>query len=155
MYKHCDISDKYVSLHDCHASNILYENGVMTFIFPNGIWILKDHPCNELDNTVRTDMAEVKFMLDSRNIDDLTVYVFEEKFKKTYRQEWQLFKLMEYVNNKNYTIEFLYQYYGYQSMIIECCLWSKKKPYHQECEIKISFQDVKYYWNELCEDKEW
>ena len=39
MYKHCDISDKYVSLHDCHASNILYENGVMTFIFPNGIWI--------------------------------------------------------------------------------------------------------------------
>ena len=44
MYKHCDINDKYVSLHDCHATNILYENGVMTFVFPDGIWILDENP---------------------------------------------------------------------------------------------------------------
>ena len=155
MYKHCDINDKYVSLHDCHATNILYENGVMTFVFPDGIWILDENPENGFHKTVRTDMAVVKLFLDSKDEEDITVYVFEEKYKKTFRQEWQLSKLMEYVNNKNYTIEFLYQYNGYHSMIIECWLWSKKKPYHQECEIKVSFQDVKYYWNELCKDREW
>lgn len=155
MYKHCDISDKYVSLHDCHATNISYENGIITFIFSNGIWVTNEHPSNELGKTVRTDMAEVKFNLDFGNEDDITVYVFEEKFRKTLRQEWQLSKLIECVNNENYTIEFLYQYKGYHSMIIECWLWSNKKPYHQECEIKVALKDVKYYWNELCEDKEW
>ena len=149
MYKHCDIGDKNISLHDCHATNIFYENRVITFIFPDGIWVTNEHPSNELGKTVRTDMAEVKLYLDSESEDDITVYIFEEKFKKTFREEWELSKLMEHVNNKNCTLEFLYQYKGYNSMIIKCWLWSNKKPYHRECELKLLLKDVKYCWNKL------
>lgn len=155
MYKHCCINDEYISLHDCHATNILYKNGAITFVFPDGIWVTKENPGNELGKTVRTDMAEVKFSLDSGSEDDINVYVFEEKFKRTVREEWKLSKLMEYINNRNCTLEFLYRYKGYNSMIIECWLWSNKKPYHRECELKLLIKDVKYCWNELCEEREW
>ena len=81
--------------------------------------------------------------------------IFKEKHKKTYRKEWKLSKLVEYVNKKNHSLEFLYRYDGYHSVIFECCLWSKKKPYHRECEIKVMLKDMKFYWNELCEESEW
>lgn len=155
MYKHCDVSDAYISLHDCHAASILYENGVITFTFPDGIWVTNECPDNALKKTVRTDMAEVQISLDLKSEDDITVYIFEERFRKTLRKEWKLSKLMEYVNHKKCTLEFLYQYKGYRSMIIECCLWSKRKPHHRECELKVSLQDIRYYWNELCEEREW
>jgi len=152
MYKHCDINDEYISLHDCHATNISYENGIIIFAFPKGIWVINEHPCNELGETVRTGMAEVRLRLDSGIEDDITVYIYEKKFKKTIREEWSLSKLMKHINDKHCTLEFLYQYKGYHSMIIECWLWSDKKPYHRECELKLSLKDVTYCWNELCDD---
>ena len=64
-------------------------------------------------------------------------------------------KLIECVNSEKYTVEFLYQYKGYNSIIIECWIWSDKKPYHRECELKISLTNVEYCWNDLCKDREW
>lgn len=152
MYSHCDVDSEYISLHDCHATNIKYENGVLSFVFQDGIWVIKGHPSNMTDKTVRTDVAEVKFCLESGDEYDITLYVFEEKFKKTVRDEWELSKLMECVNSGSYTLEFLYQYEGYHSMIIECWLWSDNRPYHRECELKLSLTEVKYCWNDLCEE---
>lgn len=97
MYKHCDTSDEYISLHDCHATSIVYDNAVITFIFPDGIWVTNECPSNELGKTVRTDKAEVKLYLDFGSEDDITVYIFEEKFKNSIRKEWELSKLMESV----------------------------------------------------------
>lgn len=71
------------------------------------------------------------------------------------REEWELSKLIECINSGKYTLEFLYQYKGYNSMIIECCLWSDKKPYDRECQLKLPLSQVRYCWNDLCEDKEW
>ena len=155
MYKHCDISDEYISLHDCHATKVTYENGVLTFVFQEGIWVVQGHPSNTTDKTLRTDVAEVEFYLENGDECDITLYVFEEQSKKTVREEWELTKLIECINNEKYTLEFLYQYKGYHSMIIECWLWSDKKPYHRECELKLSLKGVKYCWNDLCEEKEW
>lgn len=155
MYKHCEEDNQYLSLHDCHATEMLYDEGVLTFIFQDGIWITKEHSYNEIGKIVRTDKAEVKFYLDSGDEDDITIYVFDKKLKKTYRQELQLIELIELLNRGNHTLEFLYQYKGYNSMIVECCLWSKKKPYHRECEIKLLLKATKYCWNNLCEDREW
>lgn len=155
MWKHCDMDDEYVSLHDCHATRIIYENNALTFVFRDGIWIVKGHPNNELDKTVCTDMAEAKFYLENGDESDITIYVFEENLNKTIREEWELSKLIECVNSGKYTLEFLYQYKGYHSIIIECWLWSDTKPYHRECELKISLSNVKYCWNDLCEDRVW
>ena len=147
-YKHCDINDENISLHDCHATNIFYEHGVVSFVFKDGIWISNHHSNNSCNENVRSDIAEVKFSLEFENEYDITIYVFEEKFNKTYREEWKLSKLMEYINHKKCTLEFLYQYKGYQSSIFECWLWLDKKSYHKECELKISYKDVKYCWND-------
>lgn len=155
MYKYCDSCDQHISLHDCHATHVSYENGVVTFAFSDGIWITKEHPNNALGKTVRSDKAEVKYCLDSGCQDDITLYVFERRLGRTVQKEWPLSKLMEYVNNKKYTLEFLYRYKGDHAIIIECWLWSGKKPYHRECELKIWLKDVTYCWNELCEEKEW
>ena len=152
MYKHCDVDNEYISLHDCHAIEILCKKGILTFVFQEGIFITEGHPKNTVGKTVRTDKAEVKFCLEAGDEKDITIYVFEEKFKNTVRQEWELSKLIESVNNKKYRLEFLYQYKGYNSMIIECCLWSDKKPYCRECVLKLSVKSVKYYWNELSEE---
>ncbi len=153
MYKHCD-DDRFISLHDCHATEVLYENGILTFVFDDGIWIAKGHPSNVVDKIVRTDVAEVKFCLETGDEYDISLYVFERKLKNVVRKEWELSKLIKCVNDEKYTLEFLYQYKGFNSMIIECWLWSDKKPYHRECELKLSLTDVKYYWNNLCEDIE-
>ena len=46
MYKHCDINGERISLHDCRATAMSYEKGVVTFIFPDGIWLGNEHPDN-------------------------------------------------------------------------------------------------------------
>lgn len=155
MWKHCDITDEHISLHDCHATKISYEKGLLTFGFEDGIWVCQGHPDNMVDKTVRTDEAEARFFLESEDESDITIYIFKREGKKTIRKEWGLSKLLEHVNSGKGTLEFLYQYKGYCSMIIECWLWSKKKPYHRECELKISLTGVEYCWNDLREDREW
>ena len=156
MYKYCDNNDKYISLHDCRATRILYKNGIITFLFEDGIWIADRHSTNKLGKIVRTDMAEVKFELALANEADITIYMFKEKGKKTIREEWSLSRLIDNVNNRNCTLEFLYQYRGtgVNVMIVECCLRKNKKPYHIECELKLLLKDIKYCWNKLREDSE-
>lgn len=29
MYKHCDINDENISLHDCHVTQVLHDNGTL------------------------------------------------------------------------------------------------------------------------------
>lgn len=154
MYKHCN-NDEYISLHDCHAAKILFENGVLTFVFDEGFWVTDKHPSNTTDKTVRTGVAEARFYLEFGDETDITVQVFEKRFKQTVRKELELSELIEYVNSGKHTLEFLYQYKGYNSMIVECWLWSDKKPYHRECQLKILLKDAKYCWNDLREDREW
>lgn len=154
MWKYCENDNRYVSLHDCHATQVLYEKGVLTFVFDEGIWISEEYPHNMFDKIVRTDRAEVKCYLETEDESDVTIYIFKQKMSKTVREEWKLSKLVECVNNEKYTLEFLYQYKGYNSMIIECCLWSYKKPYDRECQLKLSITEVQYCWNNLCEGRE-
>lgn len=155
MWKHCDTTDEYISLHDCHGTKVSYQEGILTFGFEDGIWIVPGHPDNTSDKTVRTDEAEVKFFLESADESDIRMYIFEEEGKKTIRKEWEIADLLEHVNSGKGTLEFLYQYKGYGTWIMECWLWSKKKPYHRECELKISLAGAEYCWNDLCEDREW
>ena len=151
MYKHCEMNDEHMSLHDCHATDVTYENGILTFCFEDGIWISSD----TLNKTVRTDKACVKFYLETEEDYDISVYVFEKILKLTIRKEWHISKLLECINSKKFTLEFLYQYNGYNSRVIDCWLWSDRKPFHRECQIKLRVEKVEYYWNNLCEDREW
>ena len=92
MWKHFDTTDEYISLHDCHGTKVSYEEGILTFGFEEGIWIVPGHPDNMVDETVRTDEAEVKFFLESADESDIRIYVFEKDGKKMLRKEWGQFQ---------------------------------------------------------------
>lgn len=156
MYKHYDKDGAAVSLHDSVADRATFENGVLTFYFPeDGLWIHADHEGNPTGNTVRSDSCEVRFHLLYETDDESECYVFDKKSKrKAVRKEWTISELISALNSGKYTLEFLYRYKGgYKEQVFSCELCQKKKPYRRECQLWLSVQDVTYCWNELVEDR--
>jgi len=155
-FLHCDHSEQYLTLHDCIAERAYFENGKLGFEFDDGFWVSPNHPESRLDKLVRTDFSKVEYTLTDGKDYDVTVYVFQSSVgKKTVRTEWTLRELVNNINAGKYKLEFLYQYVEYHSRIVECELKRNKKPYHQECMLKISASEVSYYWNHLREDRPW
>ena len=155
-FAHCDTDEKYLTLHDCVADRAYFENGKLGFEFNDGFWISPDHPESNLSELVRTDFSKVEFKLEDGADYDVTIYIFKKNlFNKTIRIEWTIQKLLKSINCGKYKLEFLYQYIDYNSKMIECRLKFDKKPYHQECIMKISATETRYYWNNLREDRLW
>ncbi len=155
-FSHCDMDDKYLSLHDCVAERAYFENGILGFEFPDGFWVSPDHPESGLSDLVRTDLSKVEYTLENGADFDITVYVFRKNlFGKTIRVEWTLQELINNINSGKCRLEFLYQYVGFNSRIIECDLRLNKKPYHRECVMNVYAPQISYYWNRLREDRVW
>ena len=97
-----------------------------------------------------TDKSEVIFKTLYHTDTDVTVYIFSETDKEdtAIRKSISAKQLAEMVNS-GMELEFLYSYKGYQSYIFECWLWSDTEPFHKECVIIISADDVLYNWNVL------
>lgn len=152
MYKFIEKSENnYISLHDCRATRVAYEGEYLSFVFKDGFWVGEKNSQNPYGKIVSTDQAEVEFhILD----EDVTVYVFTEKKNHTIRKEWTIQDLMKKINNGTCQLEFLYQYKGYQSVIYECELWSKQKPYHKECVLMFRTDENVYKWNEFLAERE-
>lgn len=155
-FAHCDNSEKHLTLHDCIAERAYFENGKLGFEFPDGFWISPDHPESNLTMLVKTDFSKVEYTLEDGMDYDVTVYVFKRSFgKKMVGREWTLKKLADKINSGKYKLEFLYQYLDGNTRMIEWQLLSDKKPYWQECIMKISTSEVCYFWNSLREDRPW
>lgn len=157
-FLHCDNSEKNLTLHDCIAERAYFEDGKLVFEFDDGFWIGADHPENNLNKTVRTDFAKVEFIL--KNGEGYEgggfLYVFEDTlFKKNVRKDWTLEKLVDSINQGKCKIEFLYQYKDEEIRIVECALCYDKRPYYQECWMRLFASDVNYLWNNLMEDRVW
>lgn len=154
MYKHYDKDGTAISLHDCRVEKASFENGVLTFYFPkDGFWVLPDHERNSTGEAVRTDASEVRFHLLSETEEESQCYVFHKKSeRKSVRKQWTISELVSAINSGKYQVEFLYRYVGgYKELVFACELWSDKKPYHRECQLWLSVQDVMYCWNDFAE----
>ena len=152
VYTHIDTDDSVLSLHDCYANRIQFENSILSFYFQNGFWVTPSHRANNSNETVRTDFSQVDYHID----DDVSIYVFRKNiFGKTIRIEWTLKELVRLVNNNTFSLEFLYQYKRYNEELLKCWLHFDKAPYHYECQIEIPTSKVVYRWNNLCYDKTW
>lgn len=152
FYTHIDTDDSALSLHDCHTDRVQFENGILSFYFPDGFWVTPSHRANNSDETVRTDSSQVDYHID----DDVSIYVFRQNiFKKTIRTEWTLDELIHLVNNNTFGLEFLYQYKRYSEQLIKCLLHFDRAPYHYECQIEIPTSKVVYRWNSLFSEKTW
>ena len=149
--------DNQLSLHDCVAEKISLEKNIINFTFPNGIWVTTNHEANCTGNIVRTDLAEVDFCIGNEdNPDDIELHIYTQKrFKKTVVDFWNIDELIQAVNSKKCSIEFLYQYRTNFEQMWQCVLHFKKKPYSKDCYLHIPNAEVKYKWNNLREDRIW
>ena len=149
-YKHNDTEGKHLSLHDCNATEVSFENGVLSFFMEDGFWIASTHPENGTGNTVRTDSSVVEFHLERAIFEDVLIYVFTKNaFGKVVRSEVSLSKLISDINSKKCRLEFLYQYYDEGSEIIKCVMWYDKRPYYRECQIELCISGEAYRWNDI------
>lgn len=156
MYKHCDSDDCYISLHDCHAEKMVFDNGILSFIFPDGFWITQHHPLNRSDRTVRTNSSQADFQIMDEEIDGIEIYVFKKNRNgKIIRDDWEPMNFINAVNAGDFRVEFITQYKSYQSFLFKCWIWFDNAPYHSECEIVLHSENVSYRWNELRYDCSW
>ena len=156
MYEHYDLNDSCVSLHDCRAEKIAFDNGILSFIFPDGFWVTKQHPENKSNHTVRTTSSQVDFSIINEDIDGIEISVFSESEDgKIIREDWEPEKFINNVNARAFQVEFITQYKSYQSFLFKCWIWADKAPYHSECEIILNCERAVYAWNQLRYDCVW
>lgn len=163
MYKFCDNDGKYNSLHDCIATKATLENGILSFYFPDGFWVLHNHINNPYEKALRTSESKVSFELLYHDDIDAKVYIFtskkrrilRKKPRRAIRNEIDINDLIRLINQKHYYLEFLSRYIeDYQCIRFDCWLYSNSTT-HKECELIISTDNVSYQWNQLCEDRPW
>ena len=153
MWKYSDNNN--ISLHDSRATKMKIDDSFITFTFDNGFWILAENINNSNKKLSCTDKSEVIFHTVYNGAEsNVTVYIFTktDEENKAIREEITPYKLVELVNS-GIELEFIYSYKGYQSFLFECWLWFDKEPYHKECEIIISADNVTYNWNSMFVDE--
>lgn len=156
MYNHSELNNENIVLHDCYANSMNCENGVLSFVFPEGFWVTPQHNKNDSDKIVRTDLSQVTFDLLDRVAEDVRIYIFRKnKNADTVREEWELYNFINKVNSGFFKVEFIDEYKTYQSNLYKCWVHFDNEPYHYECEIIIDTENVTYNWNRLRYECEW
>ncbi len=156
MYKYNSVNDEKISLHDCRANKIEFKDGVLSFFFPEGFWIIPSHPQNESENTVLTGPSQVDFEIG--DIDSCEVNIFRH-IRKTLiyiKKDRDIRKFIDDVNSGRYEVEFITEYKTFSSTLFRCWVWMKKRPYHRECEIELHDNaKTTYRWDEIRYDHYW
>jgi len=152
MYKYLDRNEgDDISLHDCRATKIVINDGILSFVFKEGFWVSEHNRNNFNKKLSYTDESEVRFKTLYRDMEsNITIYVFTDmKDENKIIRELIPFDTFAKWINGGMELEFLYSYKGYQSFIFECWLWSDEEPCHKECVMIISANEITYYWNTL------
>ena len=148
---------KKLTLHDCTADKILFENNTLRFYLPDGFWVTPHHEENSSEKTVRTDVSVVEFSI--KDIDDIMVYVFTRHrflwFRKTSVAIWNMEQFVSLVNSGKCTLEFITQYRTYGEQMWHCAIRSNKKPYYRECQLYLPETEATFFWNGLRLEREW
>ena len=148
---------KELTLHDCIADKISFENNTLCFYLPDGFWITPHHKENSSEKIVRTDASAVDFPI--KDIGDTMVYVFTRHrflwFRKTSVAIWDMEQLISLVNSGKCTLEFITQYRTYGEQMWHCAIRSNKKPYYRECQLYLPETEATFFWNNLRPEREW
>ena len=160
MYQYTDTnSHPYISLSDCRIEKIRLENRDIIFEFDDmGFWFTDSHPQNPYKTLLRTDKSEVRFV----NVDPrftfinyhAEVYLAEKKLL-TKRIEVSMGEFISKINNRRWTLYVTDEYYGVRRVIICGSLFRDAPPYAADVQIEVYYQESRYYWNKICEDRTW
>lgn len=129
-----------ISLHDSCADRISLCGRELTFYFSHGFSLRGDD-----GNYTDTGSSELCFTLSYDPENAVTVYIFTEKDNMTIRENIPLSDFTDMING-GCRLEFLYSSKGDETNIYRCWLWSDKNPYHKECMLIISADNMIYRW---------
>jgi len=159
-FRHADpdvFHGKELSLHDCTADEVSFENGILRFSLPNGFWVTPHHKKNGYGKTIRTGPSAVEFAV--KDIDDISLRVFTGSTlcwsRKTIVESWHVEQLISSVNSRKCTLEFITQYRSHFEQMWHCTIHSEKKPYYRECQLYLPEAEATFLWNDLRPDHEW
>lgn len=140
-------------------TKVAVDNKDIIFEFDdNGFWVIENNKHNPFGKTLRTDKSELRFV--NCDSDFTSIYIFKVfyLFRKpvlTNRIEISLEDLTSQINSGKWQFEFIDELYAWDKAEFNGWLWFGKKPYHMECQLQLSFEDMLYSWNKICEDKPW
>ena len=157
MYKHSD-SEEYISLHDCRAEAVRFEDGVLSFVFPDGFWVSSLHPENRSDDTVLTGPSRADFRIKGGGYDGIAVRIFQWNDDGSSVCEieiWEPGNFINAVNKGEFCVEFITRRNEYAALAFECWLVFDAPPYHLDCEITMNCEAEPYPWNDLPSDRPW
>ena len=155
----CENSYPNIILHDCTVEKVRLENRDVIFEFDNsGFWISKNHPQNPFGETLRTGKAELR--LTNIDPDFLSLHIYYERrlaWKKlfTTRDEISLDDFAAKINSGEWTFEFVDEYYGCRRAMFGGYIHRNSKPYHIQMQIEVLYEQSRYSWNKIYEDRTW
>ena len=142
-YKHTDFSGDFISLHDCTATEISYEDGVLSFTFDGGVWMKEIHHANKADKNERTGKATVVLYPATAP----AVHIFKKGlFGKMTKKELSTDALCQLVNSNSTELKILGQYPSDNGTLIKCWAKEKKSDKVSECHIELKATKCRYYW---------
>lgn len=142
MYNYMIEENEKIGLHDCRTNNIQYSNGVLTFTFPEGYYLLNDIKMKQ------TGKAEMQCYILDEEINGISVYIYKTKSSgKVIREDWSD-NFLTAVNDGAFEFEFVTTYRSYQHILFKGYIWFDTAPYHMECEIELHTNKIFYSWNE-------
>ena len=140
-YNHTDFSGDFISLHECSANEISYENGVLSLNFNDGIRLKEKHHASKLCK--HTGKARVDFAVAAAP----AIFIFKKNlFGKLTKKELTVDALAELVNGNNTTLEILGTYHSDNGTLIKCWAKDKKSDKVSECHIELAPSKTTYYW---------
>ncbi len=136
-----DLCEMKVGLHDCRTDHAEYKDGVVSFDFPDGFFVMnggKDH--------TRTGRAKMTCRLIDTDMEGPTIYIYVEKDGIVVREDWSD-RFFEALNRGEFEFEFVTKFTSYQRVLYKGYIWSGSAPYHRECEIELHTVGIKYAYD--------
>lgn len=155
MWEYCDKSGKGISLHDCIATHVNIDKSNLLLEFTDGFWITRQNKLSRYEGTFCTDKAQVCIT----QFDICHIYIFHElrifrRLIHTKRTSVSLEKIISNINYGHWKLEFITEYHAFNEVLYYCWIWDNKR-HHKECQICLNYEEIQYFWNNICEDKPW
>ena len=148
-----------ISLHDCVIERVRLDGKDAVFTFnDSGFWVGKHHPQNPFGELLRTDKAELR--LENIDTDSFSFFIhknrrFAGKRLFTTRKELSFASFAAKINSRQWTFEFVDEYYGYHRAMFCGLVRTAKSPYLIDTQMQLSYTKSRYYWNAIHQDRTW
>lgn len=137
-----------ISLHDCRAARMEIDGKDIIFRFEDGFCVTPENEANPTGKVLYTGRAQLRIV----GADCFEVYLFREhkhlgSHSLSVREQLSAEQLARILNSGEYELEFISEYFGYQSCLYQCCLWFDRKPYYLECQLEARCRELEYSWD--------